>query len=421
MKRSLLCLLFAFFYTCLLAQKDCRQEEYQRHILKLYPQVQVQYDKLEQFSKAHSFNRINGTADTLGGHLPPPGKIIIPVVVHILWNNSAQNISDVQVLSQIDVLNKDYSGLNTDRNKIPSYFSEYAADCGISFVLAKTDPSGNATNGIVRKQTSVTVFQIDDRAKSSASNGDDPWNSSSYLNIWVCNLESGICGYSSIPGGPSNKDGVVISSNVFGALNMNGPFNKGRTAVHEVGHWLNLRHLWGDANCGDDLVDDTPAQQAANRGCNSGEKFTCGSTAHGDMYMDYMDFSDDACMYMFTNGQRARMRALFDAGGARSSILSSNALKGDGIAIGTEGNGQAGFDVLLYPNPASNTVTVQFANNMSFAGRKIMICNRLGQAVKVVFCSAKLQQLDVSALPAGLYFIKVDGPNSNGMKKFVKQ
>ena len=418
-------MLFVFTYTVLLSQKDCRQDDYQQQLLKLHPLLHVQYDKVEAFGLNHHFPFIKtGNADTVSASpvFVVPERIIIPVVVHVLWNSSAQNISDAQILSQIDVLNKDYSGLNTDRNKIPSYFSALAANCGISFVLAKTDPQGHATTGIVRKQTSTAVFGFDDKAKSNATNGDDAWNSDNYLNIWVCTLVSGISGYSSVPGGPKEVDGVVINTGVFGTININGPFNKGRTATHEIGHWLNLRHIWGDAYCGDDKVDDTPTQQAANRGCITGEKFTCGSTEHGDMYMNYMDFSDDACMYMFTKGQRDRMRVLFETGGIRNSLLFSNALNGNEIPLqDTIAQSSMDIELQLYPNPATNTITIQLKGNMNVSGNKIYICNYLGQIVKTVRCASKVQQADISALAPGLYFIRIDGLQKNAMKKFVKE
>jgi Pregnancy-associated plasma protein-A/Secretion system C-terminal sorting domain len=413
----------------MLAQNDCQQDAYQQQLLRLHPTLYIQYDKIELFGQNHLFPFIHhsNTDTTAGIPAAPvtpvvPERIIIPVVVHILWNNNAQNISDAQVLSQIDVLNKDYSGTNADRTKIPSYFSTLAADCGISFVLAKTDPQGLPTNGILRKQTSTGVFSFDDKAKSNASNGDDAWSADNYLNIWVCNLVTGISGYASAPGGPKEKDGVVISTAVFGTINISGPFNKGRTATHEIGHWLNLRHVWGDAYCGDDRVDDTPTQQAANRGCNTGEKLTCGSTAHGDMYMNYMDFSDDACMYMFTKGQRSRMRVLFESGGPRNGLLFSNGLNGNGLPLkDTISNREAGFDLILYPNPALNAITVQLKENASSFGRKIIIYNRLGQIVMKANCVSKLQQLNISALHTGLYFIKVDGVEGSRMKNFIKQ
>ena len=426
MNRILLCLLAVFSSTILLAQKDCRQPEYQQALLRQFPQLQVQFGKVELFSKKPRYPFvIGGSIDTVNyppapAPVPVPEKIIIPVAVHIVWNNVAQNISDAQVLSQIDVLNKDFNGQNADRSKVPAYFSSLAADCGILFVLTKKDPQGRPSNGIVRKQTSLAVFNFDDKVKSAATGGDDAWDADHYLNIWVCNLVGGISGYASAPGCPAEKDGVVIGTGVFGTLNMNGPFNRGRTAVHEIGHWLNLRHIWGDASCGDDKVDDTPPQKAANRGCTTGEKFSCGETAHGDMYMNFMDFSDDACMYMFTKGQRQRMRVLFETGGPRNSLLYSNALMGEGLPVqdSLPADGEAGLEILLYPNPASNSITLQFQNNNSLS-HQIYICNHLGQVIQSTRAVSKQQQLDISTLPPGLYFIRIAG--TRAAKKFVKQ
>jgi hypothetical protein len=383
---------------------------------------------VETFTRKHRYPFvIGGSIDTLNyppapAPIPVPEKIIIPVVVHIVWNSAVQNITDAQVLSQIDVLNKDFNGLNADRSKVPGYFSALAADCGISFVLAKTDPQGKPSSGIVRKQSSQGVFGFDDKVKSNATGGDDAWNAANYLNIWVCNLVGGISGYASVPGGPVAIDGVVISTGVFGTLNLAGPFNRGRTAVHEIGHWLNLRHIWGDASCGDDKVDDTPQQQAANRGCNSGEKFSCAESAHGDMYMNFMDFSDDACMYMFTKGQRERMRVLFETGGPRNSLLYSIALAGEGLPQQgrTVENGQTGMEVLLYPNPATNTITIQLQNNSSLS-RHIYVCNHLGQVLVTVIAASKQQQLDISKLAPGIYFIRLEGTAGSSMRKFIKQ
>ncbi len=426
MNRSLLFLLAILYSIVLPAQKDCRQQDYQQTLLRRFPQLQAQYGKVELFSKKPRFTFVTGGSIDTANYSPAatpvtvPEKIIIPVVVHIVWNSTAQNISDAQVLSQIDVLNKDFNGQNADRSKVPAYFSALAADCGISFVLAKRDPQGKPCNGIVRKQSSLAVFGFDDKVKSTATGGDDAWNAGNYLNIWVCNLADGISGYASAPGGPADKDGVVISSAVFGTLNMNGPFNRGRTAVHEIGHWMNLRHIWGDASCGDDKVDDTPPQKTANRGCNTGEKFSCGETAHGDMYMNFMDFSDDACMYMFTRGQRQRMRVLFETGGPRNSLLNSNGLTGEGLSVQEKlpEDETAAVEILLYPNPANNNITLQFQNNNNLAGQ-IYLCNHLGQIVQSTRVVAKQQQLDISSLQPGLYFIRLAG--TSAVKKFVKQ
>lgn len=248
--------------------------------------------------------------------------INIPVVVHVVYNTTAQNISDAQINSQIAVLNADFRKLNSDISLLPTVFGPLAADCEIQFCLAQRDPSGNPTNGIVRRSTTVTSFSSNNNIKYTTSGGSNAWPSSSYLNIWVGNLGSSLLGYAQFPGGAAATDGVVINFTAFGTTGTaTFPFNKGRTATHEVGHWLNLRHIWGDANCGDDQVADTPTQQTSNYGCPAFPKVTCNNGPNGDLHMNYMDYTDDACMYMFTNGQKSRMVATLN--GARVSLQTS--------------------------------------------------------------------------------------------------
>jgi hypothetical protein len=250
--------------------------------------------------------------------------ITIPVVVHVVYNTVAQNISDAQVQSQIDVLNEDFRKLNADASLTPSIFASLATDCQIQFCLAQRDPNGNATTGIVRKSTTTTSFSTNDNVKKTASGGDDAWNSSQYLNLWSANLSGGVLGYAQFPGGAAATDGVVILFSAFGRTgNVTAPYNKGRTATHEVGHWLNLRHIWGDATCGSDLVNDTPTAQTSNFGCPTFPYHvgTCTGNTTGEMTMNYMDYTDDACMYMYTVGQAARMTAAINT--SRTGLLTS--------------------------------------------------------------------------------------------------
>jgi len=164
--------------------------------------------------------------------------------------------------------------------------------------------------------------------KSASSGGSNAWPTNQYLNIWVCNMSGGILGYAQFPGGAAATDGVVIGYTCFGTTGTaQAPFNRGRTGTHEVGHWLNLRHIWGDATCGNDLVSDTPVHNTSNYGCPSHPRSnSCGTSA--EMFMNYMDYVDDACMQMFSNGQKARMQALFVSGGARASLASSPGCSG---------------------------------------------------------------------------------------------
>jgi hypothetical protein len=153
-----------------------------------------------------------------------------------------------------------------------------------------------------------------------ATTGIAPTSPTTKLNMWSCNMSGGILGYAQFPGGSSATDGVVIDDNAFGVTTNYAPYNKGRTATHEVGHWLNLRHIWGDANCGNDIVADTPLHNTANYGCPaSGVRSTCSGNPVM-MTMNYMDYTDDLCMYMFSAGQNARMNATFASGGGRTSF-----------------------------------------------------------------------------------------------------
>jgi hypothetical protein len=249
------------------------------------------------------------------------GVTEISVVVHVVYSNAAGNISDAQILSQIDVLNLDYRAKNSDRPKVPSVWSGLVADANIQFALATTDPGGKPTNGITRTSTTNPSFGTDDKVKSSTTGGADPWPSDRFLNIWVCQLGGGLLGYAQFPGGPPATDGVVILHSAFGTIGTaTDPFNKGRTATHEIGHWLNLIHIWGDRlDCkGTDDVDDTPPAQAPNYGKPVFPHVTCNNGPNGDMFMNYMDYVDDDSMFMFTVGQGARMAATLD--GPRNTI-----------------------------------------------------------------------------------------------------
>ncbi len=240
------------------------------------------------------------------------GTFKIPVAVHVVYNDPSENVSDAQIKSQITVLNRDYNAKNPDRNKTPTVWQGLVAGVGITFALATKDPAGKATNGITRTQTTRTSFGTGDTVKRSADGGADPWPSDKYLNLWVCTLGGGLLGYAQFPGGPAATDGVVILNTAFGTKGTaSAPFNKGRTATHEVGHWLNLRHIWGDTqDCsGTDYVADTPNALAPNYGKPTFPHISCNNGPNGDMFMNYMDYVDDAAMFMFTQGQVARMVA----------------------------------------------------------------------------------------------------------------
>jgi hypothetical protein len=250
--------------------------------------------------------------------------ITIPVVFHVVYKSAAENISDAQLQSQIDVLNRDFHKLNADVTKVPAAFTGLVADAEVQFCLAKRTVSGAATTGIERlASTRTTAFGTADAVKSVSTGGMAAWDATKYLNLWICDIGGGILGYAQFPGGAAATDGVVIDYHYCGVTTTNAPYNLGRTATHEVGHWLNLRHIWGDASCGNDLVTDTPTQSTANYGCPTYPHVTCTNGASGDMFMNYMDYTDDGCMYMFSTGQKTRMQALFATGGSRIGLATS--------------------------------------------------------------------------------------------------
>ena len=315
-------ILSLLFTTAMFAQdRNCSSMENLEYRMQQDPGLEKRMADIETYTQ----NKIQQMqANKIVGDI-----ITIPVVVHVIYSNSNENISDAQILSQIQVLNDDFRRLNSDADNTWSQ----AADTQIEFCMASVDPNGNATNGITRKSSSTTSWGTNDAMKSSAQGGVDAWDTSQYLNMWVCNIGGGILGYAQFPGGSASTDGVVMGPNYFGSKNggsgfyLSAPFDLGRTTTHEVGHFLNLRHIWGDGNCNaDDFVSDTPTSDAANYGCATGH-VSCNTV---DMVQNYMDYSDDSCMNLYTQGQKDRMRATLLPGGVRASLGASTKCDGGG-------------------------------------------------------------------------------------------
>ena len=239
------------------------------------------------------------------------GQIEIPVVVNVLYKTAAENISLSQIQSQIDILNEDFNAQNSDFNQVPSAFSGVKANVGVTFVL----------DAVYRKSTNKKSWGTNDAMKKTSTGGLNPTSPTTKLNLWVCTIGGGILGYAQFPGGSSSTDGVVIDSRYLGDTGTaTAPFNKGRTATHEVGHWMNLRHIWGDTTCGTDYVNDTPTHNTANYGIPTYPHYSTCSGNPIEMTMNYMDYTDDAGMYMFSNDQKSRMLAIFSTGGPRVSF-----------------------------------------------------------------------------------------------------
>ncbi|WP_281310324.1 zinc metalloprotease [Flavobacterium flavigenum] len=285
------------------SRRGCASQEVLEGQLKANPALALKMNEIEAFTAKHSLDKFTGRLVN--------GKIEIPVVVNVLYRTTAQNISDAQIQSQIDVLNKDFNALNSDYNNVPALFSGVKANIGITFVLDQ----------VIRKSTTKTSWGTNDAMKKTAQGGLAPTSPTTKLNLWSCVIGNDILGYAQFPGGPSSTDGVVIDYRYFGLSGAaNAPFNLGRTGTHEVGHWMNLRHIWGDATCGSDLVADTPTHNAENYGVPAYPHYSTCAGNPVEMTMNYMDYTNDNAMYMFTNGQKTRISAIFTTGGARASF-----------------------------------------------------------------------------------------------------
>lgn len=284
-------------------QRICAADDVLQDQLKADPTLAARMAEIESFTQRYVDNP---SSSFLSG-----ADIVIPVVVNVLYKTSAENVSDAQIQSQIDVLNEDFAATNSDVNKTSTYNTVKAGNLNIKFVLDQ----------VIRKSTTKSSWRTDDAMKKSSRGGIDPTSPTTKLNLWVCSMSGGILGYAQFPGGNPATDGVVILNTGFGRTGTAAaPYGLGRTATHEVGHWLNLRHIWGDATCGNDLVSDTPVHNTSNGGCPPANHTSTCTNPQVEMTMNYMDYTYDECMYMFSIGQGTRMDATFTSGGGRAGF-----------------------------------------------------------------------------------------------------
>ena len=393
------------------AQRECASSTYIEQQKSVDPAFINKLNEIESFVYRQKI-----AAKETGQEAPV--LITIPVVIHVLYKTAAQNISDQQIKSQMDALNRDFRRKNSDTSKTPERFKSFAADAQIEFELATADPKGRATTGIIRKATNVTHWSTDDKIKFSSQGGDDAWDTRYYLNFWIGDLST-LLGYSGIPGAQPDRDGVVINYTAFGTINVSAPYDLGRTATHEVGHWLGLKHIWGDSYCGDDLIDDTPKQGNFTSGCPDTFRSSCNNGEMGDMYMNYMDFTNDACMNLFTAGQKQRMLSMFNGGGPRNLLLSSKGLNTPWLAespVETPVNSAFKF----YPNPTNGEMVLNFDSNADWIGKIVSIVSINGVVVSKAQITAKTQKLNLSNLKPGMYFIQAENGDQKLREKFIK-
>ncbi len=311
--------------------EQCGNRAIRAFNLNRFPELLEQERAVAEFTETWVANYEEAQSSLLASRQPEESNtLVIPVVIHVVYRNEVQNISMAQIMSQMEVLNLDYRRNNSDASNTPSAFAGVAADCEIEFCLAAEDPYGNPTIGITRTPTTIEEIGIsvapsgDPRIYYTALGGRDPWDPKRYLNIWVCEFNENLLGFGTNPGtGYSLEDGAVINYEYFGTEGtVSAPYHKGRTVTHEIGHYLNLEHVWGGSGGGcsqDDLVADTPMQAEAYYGCPSYPQSSCGSS---DMFMNFMDYSTDGCMNLFTEGQKARMLATLN--GPRADLVTGD-------------------------------------------------------------------------------------------------
>ncbi|MFM2135543.1 MAG: hypothetical protein RL021_943, partial [Bacteroidota bacterium] len=327
------------------AVKRCATVEYWNERLAADPMLRQRF---EQENKDLEQMALRGSAQRQAEMI-----YTIPVVVHVVWRNVGQNISDQQIQSQIDALNEDFARLNADTGNTPAVFKPVAVATPFRFCLAQVDTNGNPTNGIERRNTTVSSFSTNDNVKRYSSGGLDPWDPSRYLNIWVCNLSGGVLGYGEFPtAAVSPTYGLVIQYNAFGRVGSLQPsYNLGRTTVHEICHCFRLSHIWGDdfGTCtGTDFCGDTPNQGGENYGCPTFPLYdNCATSGNGVQFMNYMDYCDDVCLNMFTNQQSLRMLNAMSS--YKPTLLTSNTCQSPVGISETE----RVFNFSVYPNPSS--------------------------------------------------------------------
>lgn len=382
-----------------LTNHACGTYEYNTMLMQKNSTYKLRHEQLEVITKNKSAQ---------GAHILSTDTLVtIPVVIHVVYHTTAENIADQQIASQMEVLNEDYSGTNLDAIYIPQCFQAVkAGDIKLRFCLATLDPNNQPTKGITRTKTTTTQFDFADDVKSTIAGGEDAWPADQYLNIWVCNLGGNLLGYAQYPGGPDSTDGVVILYKAFGK---NGtavkPYNKGRTLTHEVGHWLNLLHIWGDdgSDCtGSDEVSDTPNQAGSSFGCPTFPNISCNNGPNGDMFMNYMDYTNDSCMYMFTKEQSIRMRTALDD--SRPLIQASNQTDCTPLFPTPD------YTTSILPNPNDGNFTIRFKKNIP-SSCVITMFDILGHQLftnTITGIESRSVGIKCGKLATGIYYLRTD-------------
>lgn len=427
MKRTLLLLTIgSSFGVSAQSVRRCLSKEaidYQEQLTPGYAaQVNLQFEQARQWAAQHAEKRSVYT---------------IPVVFHVVYNTPEENIPDSVIVNQINRLNEDYARLNEDTVNMRGVFQPLAGGTHIRFALAQIDPQGNPSTGITRTASNVQSFgsfaalmgdfSMLETVKSTVDGGMDPWDQTRYLNIWICDMSINdmpvLLGYATPPAGlpnwpvgsiPDLEDGVVLQYQAVGDNNPNDIgvpdfVVLGRTAVHEVGHYLGLRHIWGDGDCSlDDGIDDTPdATDASQQDCDT-TKNTCNADVAGmgdlpDMIENYMDYSAETCQNMFTRQQAALMHGVLE--NQRYDLVHGN----------PAGVSEETIQVSCYPNPAKSTVKVFSGTAM----RSISLYDLNGGCLSIREVSGYETVVDLQGLSEGVYLLVVNGENGQAVPQRI--
>jgi hypothetical protein len=398
----------------------CGADEYQQSLEDANPALRQMREQSEPALTALIQNNPNYRVGAV---------VTIPVVFHIIYNTTAQNISDNRIFEQLNVLNQDYARTNADAANTRSQFLPVAANTEIQFCLAQRTPQGTPTNGIVRVQTANTTLPNNPHTISPE------WDRTKYLNVYVGNLGGGLLGYANLPPGTAGNDHVVVLFSSVGGPNFPGtanPYHLGRTLTHEVGHWLNLQHTFNGgcggttaSNClnAGDFVCDTPPVSSNAFGCPTNNPNTCTETSPFpppytadmvNMYENYMDYTDDGCMNIFTSGQGSRMNAAITQ--YRSGLITSNGCLPVGLNEILDGS-----FVTVSPNPAKGKFDVQFVVPVNDAV-EIMVYDMKGMMIfKGIYDETmnRTVQLDLTANPAGVYQMMVQTKKGYAVKRLM--
>lgn len=338
--------------------------------------------------------------------------ITIPVVVHIVWQQPVENISDEQVQSQLSVLNQDFRALNAEAGSVHPLFRELVADTELAFCLVATTRTQTSVEGI------ATSFSGGRRRVCYTDlGGRDAIAPSEILNIWVAGRNDGVLGSATFPEEGLIKpmeDGLFISPKAFGTTGtVESPFHLGRTCTHELGHYLNLQHLWGSGTSNfdcdqDDGVGDTPLQADTYRNtCPGFLSVSCGSP---DMHMNFMNYTDDACMALFTPGQKSRMRAALEA--YRPGLL-----MGSCEPVAQQPSPVAALPIRLLGHPVQDELWLELPGSSAY---EVAIFGPAGRlVVQPRKVRGPLASIDCRSLPAGIYFLKIQQGREMQTKKLI--